>query len=99
MKTIGILGGLGPQATDDFLVRVHAVAQQALSQQFNSGYPPLIVYYVNHPPFVMDATGHPTTMPPQPHPGLLAAARTLGRSADFLVITANGPHLVAASVE
>ena len=30
MKTIGVLGGLGPQATEDFEARVHAVAQRLI---------------------------------------------------------------------
>jgi len=31
MKTIGVLGGLGPQATMDFEARLHAVSQQLIA--------------------------------------------------------------------
>ena len=31
MKTIGVLGGLGPQATMDFEARVHRVAQRLIA--------------------------------------------------------------------
>ena len=33
MKTIGIIGGMGRQATIDLEVRIHKVAQQVLQQQ------------------------------------------------------------------
>ena len=33
MKTIGVLGGLGPQATMDFEARVHAAAQRLIPQR------------------------------------------------------------------
>ncbi|HEX6384408.1 MAG TPA: aspartate/glutamate racemase family protein [Anaerolineae bacterium] len=93
MKTTGVLGGLGPQATMDFEMRLHQVAQRLLPQQANSGYPPMVVYYYRHPPVLLDETGHPLT-PFQPDPRLLEAARALGRLADFLVITSNGVHML-----
>jgi aspartate/glutamate racemase len=31
MKTVGVLGGLGPQATMEFESRVHRVAQQRIA--------------------------------------------------------------------
>ena len=40
MKTIGVLGGIGPQATMDFEQRVHAVSQALIPQYANTGYPP-----------------------------------------------------------
>jgi quercetin dioxygenase-like cupin family protein len=89
MKTIGILGGLGPQATMEFEQRVHRAAQRLLPQDGNTGYPPMVVVYVRRPPVVMDADGRPM-MPIQPAPQLLQAARWLGQVADFLVITSNG---------
>jgi hypothetical protein len=44
MKTIGVLGGLGPQATVDFEVRVHREAQRWIPPRMNGGYPPMIVH-------------------------------------------------------
>ncbi len=37
MKTIGVLGGIGPQATMDFEARVHRVAQRLIPQRLNGG--------------------------------------------------------------
>ena len=45
MKTVGVLGGLGPQATMEFEALVHDVAQRLISQRVNAGYPPMLVYY------------------------------------------------------
>jgi aspartate racemase len=98
MKTIGILGGLGPQATMDFEVRLHAVAQQLIPQRGGSGHPPLIVYYHRGSPFVMQDERMPA-FPLQPDPDLLQAAQWLGTRADFLVITANGPHIIQVQIE
>ncbi len=98
MKTIGVLGGMGPQATMDFEQRVHAVAQRLIPQQANQGYPPMVVYYHRTSPVVMQANDMPV-FPLQPDPGLLDAARRLGAWADFLVITSNGVHLFQAAVE
>ena len=98
MKTIGILGGISPQATMDFEARIHEVSQRLIPQQGNSGYPPLLVYYHRRPP-VLTQDGFNATLPLQPDPGLLKAARWLGGKADFLVIMANGAHALQASIE
>jgi aspartate racemase len=99
MKTIGVLGGLGPQATMDFEVRIHRVAQQIIPQNGNQGYPPMVVSYFRQPPVILPADGSlPDTLPPI-NPRLLEAARRLGASADFLVITANGVHLFQDEIE
>lgn len=98
MKKLGVLGGLGPQATMDFEARVHRVARQLNPAPGNSSAPPMLVYYHRAPPFLVQADGHPV-FPIQPDPTLLGAAARLGAWADFLVITANGPHLVAPAIE
>jgi aspartate racemase len=98
MKTIGILDGLGPQATMDSEVRLHAVAQRLFPAHGNSRYPPLVVYYHRRPPFVMQDECMPV-LPLQPDPDLLQAAQWLGTRADFLVTTANGPHILQAQIE
>ncbi len=98
MKTIGVLGGLGPQATMDFEQRVHHVAQGLVPPQGNSGYPPMVVYYCRHPPVLVDATGHPQ-LPIQPDLRLLTTARALGQLADFLVIPSNSVHLLQPALE
>lgn len=98
MKTIGVLGGIGPQATIDFETRVHAVAQRLIPQLGNSGYPPMVVFYMRHTPMLLDERYRPL-MPLRPDPRLLDAARKLGQLADFLVVTANAPHLFAEQIE
>jgi aspartate racemase len=98
MKTIGVLGGLGPQATMDFEVRVHRVAQRLLPPNRNGHYPPMVVYYCRHPPILLTDAGGPQ-LPFRPDPRLLEAAKRLGGLADFLVIPSNGAHVVRAEVE
>jgi aspartate racemase len=98
MKTIGVLGGTGPQATMDFEARVHKVAQGLIPPHRNSGYPPLVVYYYRHAPFLLKEDFSPQ-LPMQPDPRLLEAARQIGTLADFLVITANAPHLFREQIE
>jgi aspartate racemase len=98
MKTIGVLGGLGPQATMDFEARVHRVAQRLITPRANTGYPPMVVYYYRHPPALLTDEGKPQ-LPFRADPRLLEAAKRLGGQADFLVITANAPHLLQAEIE
>ena len=98
MKTIGVLGGLGPQATMDFEARVHAAAQRLIPQIANTGYPPMIVTYLRCAPMILGPDYRPI-LPLQPEPRLLDAARRLGPLVDFLVITANGPHVFQGQIE
>ena len=106
MKTIGVLGGLGPQATMDFEARVHRVAQELVPQHTNEGYPPMVVYYFREPP--VDIAGLPTFSPTNPafrgppppaNPRMLEAARGLGTMADFLVLPSNGVHTWQREIE
>lgn len=98
MKTIGALGGLGPQATMDFEARIHAVSQQLIPPQQNRGYPPMVVYYYRHAPVILADDGSPVS-PAQPDPRLLEAAKQLGSLADFLVIISNSPHRFRDQIE
>jgi aspartate racemase len=98
MKTIGVIGGIGPQATTDFEARLHRVSQELIPQRGNGGYPGLVVYYLREPPVVLGASGEPV-LPLQPTAAFLDAARWLGQVADFLVITSNGAHVLQPQVE
>src|SRR4030095_11095272 len=98
MKTIGIIGGMGPQATVDLEMRIHKVAQQVLPQMQNGGYPPMIVEYYRHPPIVMNENDLPV-FPLQIDPRLLAVAKKLGRMADFLLLPTNGVHRFQNEIE
>ena len=98
MKTIGVIGGIGPQATMDFEARLHRVAQRRIPPRFNSGYPPLVVYYHRRPPVIVGEDG--LAIPPlRADPGLLEAAARIGPMVDFIVITSNGVHRVAGEIE
>ena len=44
MKRMGILGGMSAQATMDVEDRVHRCAQHLLPQDWNRGYPPMVVW-------------------------------------------------------
>jgi aspartate racemase len=99
MKTIGVLGGIGPQATMDFEARVHVVAQQLVPQEANSGYPPMVVYYHRRAPVLVEPDDYSPVVPIQPDPTFLDAVQRLGAWADFLVVTANGPHMLKAEIE
>jgi aspartate racemase len=98
MKTIGVLGGLGPQATMEFERLFHESAQRLIPQNLNEGFPPMVVVYVRHSPVSRGWDGA-TVMPLQPDGRLLEAASRLGQWADFIVITANMPHLFQAELE
>lgn len=98
MKTIGVLGGMGPQATMDFEARVHAIVQRDNPTLTQNDYPPLVVYYHRGGPVLMQEDGSPV-FPIQPHPALLNAASKLGAWVDFLVITSNGAHLVQEAIQ
>jgi aspartate racemase len=98
MKTIGVLGGIGPQATMDFETRVHRESQRRIPPRGNGGYPPMVVYYHRRPPVVVGDDGL-ARMPIEPDPDLLRAAGRVGALSDFLVITSNGGHLVQAAIE
>jgi aspartate racemase len=98
MRTIGILGGISPQATMDFERRVHEVSQRIIPQRGNGGYPPMVVYYHRRPP-VLTKDGIVSVFPLQPDPNLLKAVHWLGSKADFLVITANGAHVLQKEIE
>jgi aspartate racemase len=101
MKTVGVIGGVGPQATMDFERRFHQVAQARIPPAFNTGYPPLAVLYVRRPPALLEdgAGAHRPRQPLTPDPTLLEAARRLGTIADFLVITSNFTHVFRREVE
>ncbi|MBC8106468.1 MAG: amino acid racemase [Anaerolineae bacterium] len=98
MKTIGVLGEVGPQATMDFEQRFHRAAQRLIPPHLNSGYPPMFVCYLRHPPVRVSESG-PTILPIEANPGVFERAKELGAVSDFLVITSNGVHLFKDEIE
>ena len=98
MKTIGVIGGIGPHATMDFETRVHRVSQKLIPQKLNGGHPPMIVHYCRHPPIKVREDGQ-AIVPLEADPRFIDAARRLGPLVDFLVIISNGAHALAQQVE
>ncbi|NKB88195.1 MAG: amino acid racemase [Acidobacteria bacterium] len=91
MRTIGVLGGMGPQATIDFERRLHRSAQALLPIHVNEGYPPVVTVYVRHAPVVVGDNGKPSD-PLTLDPRFLEIVRRFGDWADLLVCPSNTPH-------
>jgi aspartate racemase len=98
MKTIGVLGGLGPQATMDFEQRIHRISQKLIPPFVITGYPPMVVYYFREPP-ALHGPDLVLLQPIQPNPHLFEAASKLGKLVDFLVIPSNFPHNFKNEIE
>jgi aspartate racemase len=98
MKTIGVFGGLGPQATMDFEARVHRASQAMIPQKSNSGYPPMVVYFYRAAPIMLDEN-HVPILPLKPDPRMFEAVAKLRGMADFFVIPSNTPHLYREELE
>ncbi len=98
MKTIGVLGGFGPEATTWFEQQVLIEARKKVTPRFNQGYPPMVTVHLRHPPILLE-DGKPPSGALQVDPRVLDAARRLGEWADFLVIGANTPHLFVDEIE
>ena len=92
MKRIGVLGGVSAQATMDFEARVHRISQRLIPQEWNRGYPPMVVWYHRRLPIVLATDGRPI-VPMQVDPQLVEAAAWLGKGVDFLVIPCNAAHV------
>jgi len=98
MKTIGVIGGMGPQATIDFEQKIHDVANKLIPPHINQGYPPMVVYYYRNDPRILRDGTHPTE-PLEPSEELLGVAKKLGLHADFLVMPSNTPHFFKDQIE
>ncbi len=98
MKTIGIIGGIGPQATIQLEAAIHKFSPKYIKSDKNGGYPALFVYYMREAPVKVDSDGKPL-LPHTPSVKLLEVARVLGKECDFLVISSNSPHRFQKEVE
>jgi aspartate racemase len=98
MRTIGVLGGIGPQATIDFESRLHTAAQAILPPHVNEGYPPMVTVYLRHAPVLVTERGTPSD-PLTLDPRVLDAAERLGQWADLLVCPSNTPHFFMDEIE
>jgi aspartate racemase len=98
MKTIGIIGGIGPQATMYFESRLHTCSQKYIHPKANGGYPPMWVRYLREAPIKLREDGTPV-IPREPSRNLLEIARILGTLSDAIVITSNSPHVFINEIE
>jgi aspartate racemase len=97
MRRIGVLGGISAQATMNFEARVHRVCQRLVRQDWNAGYPPMVVWYHRRLPVRLGDDGRPI-VPMQVDPRLVEAAAWIGKSVDFLVIPCNAAHVGLAEI-
>jgi aspartate racemase len=95
---MGVLGGMSPQATMDFEARVHRLSQELVPQDWNRGYPPMVVWYHRRLPVRVGEDGRPI-LPMEIDPALVDAAAWLGKGVDFLVIPCNTAHLGLAAIQ
>ena len=90
MKTIGILGGMGPRATADFNQRIISICQEKYKAKKDSDFPPIIIYEVPLKGF--DETGIKDSK--KVLNSLKKGIRTLEEGkVDFIVIDCNTVHL------
>ena len=92
MKRMGVLGGMSAQATMDFEARVHRCSQRVIPQEWNRGYPPMVVLYHRQLPILRGDDGRPLE-PRQVDPQLVDAAAALGKLVDFLAVPCNAAHV------
>ena len=84
MKTIGILGGLGPEST---ILYYRYITQKYYETHRNYAYPQIVIYSVNFQEFI--DTGYETA------PKVKEAIKRLHRAgADFAVAACNSVHIV-----
>ena len=93
MKTIGVLGGMGPAATLDFLARLQAATGATRDQDH-------VHVLVDLNPQVLDRNAALRGEGPSPEGGLVAMAQGLERQgADALVMVCNSAHAWAGAVQ
>jgi aspartate racemase len=97
MKRMGVLGGMSAQATIDFEARVHRAAQRLIPQDWNRGYPPMVVWYHRELPMRLGRDGQPLE-PRQIDPALVEAAARLAPLVDFVVVPCNAAHVGLAEL-
>jgi aspartate racemase len=86
MRLVGVLGGMGPAATLDFMAKVMAATPAAVDQD----HVPLVVYQVPQIPSRTAAIAEGTDAP---LPAMVAGVRALERAgAELIVIACNTAH-------
>ena len=87
-RTIGILGGMGPEATADFYMRIVRIFQNEFRARYDRDYPPMLIFSAPIPDVVEMVEDEAKIVS-----YLTDAARTLESSgADFIAIPCNTVH-------
>jgi aspartate racemase len=76
----------------DFEARVHRCAQRLIPQDWNRGYPSMVVWYHRELPMRLGDDGRPVE-PRQVDPRLVEAAAKLGPLVDFIAVPCNAAHV------
>ncbi len=93
MKTLGIVGGLGPESTIDYYRSVISMYRQKTR---NAGYPPIVIVSLDVDRGLSMLNGHQFEHLAE---YLVGGIRQLARAgADFALVSANSPHRVYESV-
>jgi aspartate racemase len=91
-QTVGVVGGMGPAATVDFLERIIAATPAVHDQDH-------LHVLVDCNPAVPDRTAYLRSEGPDPRPALIAMAKQLEQAgADFLVMPCNTAHAFADDI-
>jgi aspartate racemase len=91
-KVVGVLGGMGPDATIDFFAKLVAATQAARDQDH-------LRILIDNDPTVPDRTAGIEGRGPSPAPHLAAMARGLvAQGADLLVMPCNSAHAFAGAI-
>ncbi len=92
-STVGVIGGLGPEATLDFFSKILAATPAAIDQDH-------IHLLIDNNPKVPDRNKAVAGVGPSPAPALAAMARRLEQAgADFLVMPCNAAHAFQSAIE
>jgi aspartate racemase len=87
-RTIGILGGMGPEATADFYMKIVRIFQNDFQAKYDKDYPPMLIFNAPIPDVVEIVEDETQTVS-----CLVDAAKTLeSGGADFIAIPCNTVH-------
>jgi len=96
MKTIGILGGLGPEATIDYYKEI-IKGFNAINREGSLNYPEIVIYSVNMSRFIGLLNKE---MYPEASDYIASCINKLkDAGADFAAISANTPHLLFREIQ
>jgi aspartate racemase len=92
--TIGILGGMGPEATSDLYMRIVRILQKEFHARYDRDYPPILVFSVPIPDLVEEVENETLISS-----YLIEAAKALELSgADFISIPCNTAHYFLGAI-